>query len=99
MAIAEISIVPVGTSDTSVSKYVADIISELKKSGLSYTLTPMGTLIEGDIKELFNIIGKLHESPFNKKAKRVYTVIKIDDRRDKSDIKMQDKIESVLKKI
>lgn len=99
MAIAEISIVPVGTPGTSVSHYVADIISELKKSGLSYTLTPMGTIIEGDITALLTVIGKLHETPFNKSAKRVYTVIKIDDRRDKTDIRMQDKVTSVLEKI
>ena len=98
MAIVEVSIVPIGTADTSVSEYIADAVQELKKSGLTFRLTPMGTIIEGDIKEVIDTVLKMHETPFAKAAKRVYTTIKIDDRRDKH-VEMFDKINSVEKKI
>ena len=94
MAIAEVSIVPIGTADTSVSDYVAVAVQELKRSGLGFRLTPMGTIIEGDIKEVLDVIRRMHETPFNKEVKRVYTTMKIDDRRDK-DVDMINKVKSV----
>ena len=98
MAIAEVSVVPIGTAKTGVSEYVAGAVSILKESGLKYKLTPMGTILEGDIKDVLDVIAKMHETPFNKKAERVYTTIKIDDRRDIK-AEMDNKVKSVLEKL
>ena len=83
MAILEISVVPIGTKDTSLSHYVADCIRILKNEKVRYELTSMGTNIEGDLKNLIRIALKMHETPFKKGAHRVLTTLKIDDRRDK----------------
>lgn len=83
MAIAELSIVPIGTESTSLSSYVAACVKVLEDSGLTYEVHGMGTIIEGDLKELFDVILKMHEVPFSKGALRVTTSIKLDDRRDK----------------
>ena len=83
MAILEISVVPIGTSDTSLSAYVADCIRILRKEKVRYELSSMGTNIEGDLKVLFDIALKMHQVPFKKGALRVLTTLKIDDRRDK----------------
>lgn len=98
MAFMEISIVPIGTKTTSLSKYIADIIRLLEESELKFALNDMGTTIHGPIDQLFDIAKKLHDVPFQKGAKRVYTVIKIDDRRDKRS-NLGDKKSSVLKKL
>ena len=98
MAIAEVSVVPIGTANTSVSEYVAGAVSILKESGLKYKLTPMGTIIEGDIQDVLKVVSKMHETPFNKKAERVYTTIKIDDRRDIK-AEMDSKVRSVMEKL
>ncbi len=98
MAIAEVSVVPIGTAKTGVSEYVAGAVSILKESGLKYKLTPMGTILEGDIKDVLEIIAKMHETPFHKNAERVYTTIKIDDRRDIK-AEMDNKVKSVMEKI
>lgn len=99
MAIVEVTIVPLGTGDTSVSKYVAKCHEVLKKEeGIKYTLTPMSTIIEGDLDKILAIIRKMHEVPFNEGAKRVSTQIKIDDRRDKLST-MEKKIKSVEEKL
>ncbi len=82
MAIAEISIVPLGTKKTSVSSYVAGAVTILKESGLSYTLNPMGTVVEGELEAVMAVCTRMHASAFNKGAQRVYTTIKLDDRRD-----------------
>jgi len=83
MAIIEITIIPVGTGSTSASEFVAEAYKIVKNSGLSFELTPTATVIEGDIDKLFELARKVHESPFRKDVKRVITIIKIDDRRDK----------------
>jgi len=98
MAFMEISIVPIGTGSVSVSEYVAQAVDVLKESGLEFTLTDMGTTVQGSIEELLNIAQKMHESCFTKGIQRVYTVIKIDDRRDKQ-VKLGQKIDSVKKRI
>lgn len=100
MAIVDVVVIPVGTEGPSVSEYIADIqiiLEKHKEAGtIDYLLTPMNTLIEGDLKDLLEIIQEIHESPFNKGLDRVCTNIRIDDRRDKSR-KMNDKLDSVNK--
>lgn len=83
MAILEISVVPIGTSDTGLSGYVADCLRILKKEKVKFELSSMGTNIEGNLKDLFKIALKMHQVPFQKGALRVLTTLKIDDRRDK----------------
>jgi uncharacterized protein (TIGR00106 family) len=83
MAILEISVVPIGTKDTSLSAYVADCLRVLKKEKVHYELTSMGTNIEGNLKDLVRLALKMHEVPFKKGVPRVLTTLRIDDRRDK----------------
>ena len=97
MAIAEVSIVPLGTGSTSVSRYVAKCMKVLDASGLVYELHGMGTIIEGDMEDLFSAIRKMHEVPFEEGALRVVTSVKVDDRRDKK-ATAKEKVQSVMKK-
>jgi uncharacterized protein (TIGR00106 family) len=95
--VAEISVVPVGTGDAGLSRYVAaclDILRERKD--ISYRLTPMGTIMEGSLDIIIEIICKMHEVPFGMGISRVVTSVKIDERRDKPST-MAGKVESVLK--
>ncbi|EGQ3590445.1 MTH1187 family thiamine-binding protein [Staphylococcus pseudintermedius] len=100
MAIVDIVVIPVGTEGPSVSQYIAEIqtkLEEFKQEGkIDYQLTPMNTLIEGELADLFEVIQAIHELPFNKGLDRVCTNIRIDDRRDKQR-KMNDKLDSVKK--
>lgn len=84
MAIAEVTVVPIGTGSTSLSAYVADMQRVLKEQqSITYTLTSMSTIIEGPLDDVFAAIRAIHEAPFQSGAQRVSTSIKIDDRRDK----------------
>jgi uncharacterized protein (TIGR00106 family) len=98
MAILEISVVPIGTGDTSLSAYVADCLRLLKKEKVRYELSSMGTNIEGDLKDLFRIAMAMHQVPFKKGANRVATTMKIDDRRDKKGT-LEGKKKAVKKKL
>ena len=98
MAIVEISVTPLGIGQMGVSEYVAGCVKLARESGLKCQLTPMGTIIEGAAGELFPLLQKMHESPFAAGAERVSTLIKIDDRRDRSH-SMQGKVDSVIGKL
>ncbi|MED4530707.1 MTH1187 family thiamine-binding protein [Metabacillus fastidiosus] len=102
MAIVDVTVIPIGTADPSVSEYVADIQYILKKyeeeEKIKYQLTPMNTIIEGELSVLFEVIQAIHEAPFNKGIKRVATNIRIDDRRDRTS-SMERKLESVKKQM
>ena len=99
MISAELTIVPVGTCNTSISKYIAAATSALEDKGIKYKLTGMGTLIEtSNPEKLFSAIQAAHESIFKEGAKRVETHVKIDDRRD-TDKTMDEKVGSVKQKM
>lgn len=100
MAIVDISVIPVGTQTTQLSSYVASIHKVLKnyEEKINYELTPMSTIIEGELPVLFEVIEAIHEVPFQNGAQRVVTNIRIDDRRDK-EVKMEDKVKSVKEKL
>ncbi|AMR46481.1 MULTISPECIES: MTH1187 family thiamine-binding protein [Bacillus] len=100
MAIADVTIIPIGTETPSVSAYVADVQKILEgyqaEGKIKYQLTPMNTLIEGELSDLFAVIQAIHEAPLQKGLHRVATNIRIDDRRDKKTT-LESKIESVNK--
>jgi uncharacterized protein (TIGR00106 family) len=99
MAIMEISIVPVGTPTPSVSQYVAGAVRILRdEKGIRYELTPMGTVIEGELDTLLSLAGRMHSSAFDAGAMRVVTSIKLDERRDKPS-SMGSKLEAVRAKL
>ena len=99
MVIAEVSIIPIGTKTPSVSKYITRAIEVLRQErGINYKLTAMGTLIEGELEKVLEVIGNMHRSLFDQEVERVITNIKIDDRRDKK-LTMDYKVKSVMKKL
>ncbi len=98
MAIAEISVVPLGTASTSVSSYVARAVEVLGESGLSYEITAMGTIVSGSLEEILAVVERMHERCVEEGALRVFTIVKIDDRRDKT-VKPEDKVLSVKAKL
>ncbi|WP_413374886.1 MTH1187 family thiamine-binding protein [Paenibacillus taichungensis] len=100
MAIAEVTVIPIGTGTTSLSSYVADMQKVLENQrGITYQLTSMSTIIEGPLNEVFTAIAALHEAPFLSGAQRVSTSVKIDDRRDKPDASSVQKLQSVQDKL
>lgn len=94
MAIMAISVSPIGTGSTGVGDFVADALRVVERSGMRYELNAMHTVIEGDLEKLLGLVSEIHAALFAKGAKRLSTVIKIDDRRDVSST-MDAKVKSV----
>jgi len=97
--IAEVTVVPLGTASTSLSAYVAEVEKVLKNfPALKSLLTPMSTIMEGDMDNVLDAIKAMHEAPFRMGALRVSTTLRIDDRRDKP-ITMEGKLAAVKSKM
>jgi uncharacterized protein YqgV (UPF0045/DUF77 family) len=45
------------------------------------------------------VVGELHATPFDLGVGRVYTVLKLDERRDKPDQTLDDKVRSVEERL
>ncbi|QOP41218.1 MTH1187 family thiamine-binding protein [Sulfurimonas marina] len=78
---------------SSVSKQVAKIIDAIDKSGVTYKLTPMGTIVETQtMREALDVIELAYEQV--KDCERVYSSLKFDIRHN-SDDRLTTKIKSV----
>ncbi|MCL6634644.1 MAG: MTH1187 family thiamine-binding protein [Peptococcaceae bacterium] len=99
MAVVEVSVIPIGTPSTSLSEYVAGCVKVLREAGgITYQLTPMATVIEGELERVLEVVRRMHEQPFVRGAGRVVTTIRIDDRRDR-ELTMAGKVAAVEAKL
>lgn len=95
---AEISVYPMGTSNTSASFYIARAIESIQNmEGVRYQINPMGTVLESDdIDKIYNASKTMMEVVHNLGVNRVEVILKIDSRKDKEK-KMEEKMESINK--
>ncbi len=97
--IAEIHIIPIGTATTSLSRYIAACINILNQAqDIDYRVTAMGTIIQGSLERVMELVQKMHEAPFALGAQRVVTTINIDDRRDKP-MTIESKVKAVAEAV
>jgi uncharacterized protein (TIGR00106 family) len=98
---AEISIVPIGTSNTSIGKEIAAAYDAIRniKNLKKVTLTPMSTQVESDsLNDIFQAIHAAHDSAKSVGARRVISTIRIDERLDKPNT-LDEKVQSVKAKV
>jgi uncharacterized protein (TIGR00106 family) len=94
----EFAMFPTDKSGDSASEAVSKVIDMINNSGVSYKLTAMGTIIETEtLEEALDIVNRSYKvlEPF---SNRVYSSIKLDIRKSKSNRLIQ-KIQSIESKI
>jgi uncharacterized protein (TIGR00106 family) len=95
VATADLTVIALGRSDPSASRYIAAIQRKLAaQDRVKYVLHAMGTSLEGETSDILALVGELHAVPFELGLPRVYTVLKLDERRDKPQT-LADKVASV----
>jgi uncharacterized protein (TIGR00106 family) len=96
MATADLTILALGRTGPSASDYVAAIQRRLAgQDRVRYRMHAMGTSLEGTTEDILAVVGELHAVPFEQGVPRVYTVLKLDERRDKPEQTLDDKVASV----
>ncbi len=84
MASADLTVIGLGRSDASASEYIAEIQRRLAaQDRVRYELHAMGTSLEGSVEDILDVVAELHRVPFEMGLPRVYSVLKLDERRDK----------------
>ncbi len=100
MATAELSVVPIGSPDPSASRVVAEIHRRLaRQQRVRYRLQAMGTELEGETADILALVAELHRVPFELGYPRVYTVLKLDERRDRPHQTLDDKVRAVQREL
>lgn len=92
MVLLEFSMSPTDKGE-SLSQYVARIVELIDESNVTYRLTPMGTILEGEWDEVFSVVGgcfKLLQTDCN----RISVNIKVDYRKGK-----ESRLESKINKV
>jgi uncharacterized protein (TIGR00106 family) len=97
MAIVDVSIS--GSRNGEVKQKALDIVkNNIKSSGFKYIETPMSTVIEGDLDEILKLVRTIQEEIISAGYGRTYSILRIDDRRDKKGT-MEQKLNSVNSKL
>lgn len=92
MVLLEFSITPLGKGE-SVSAYVAKSLDIISKSGLSYQLHAMGTIVEGELHEVLGVLQKCLEA-LAVDSDRISCSAKLDYRKGATG-RLKSKVESV----
>jgi uncharacterized protein (TIGR00106 family) len=88
------------TGAPSAGEYIAEIQRRLAaQDAVRYKLHAMGTSLEGSTEDILRVVGELHAVPFEMGMNRVYTVLKLDERRDRPDQTLDDKVASVERRL
>jgi len=99
VATADLTVIALGRAEASASAYIAEIHRRLAaQDRVRYVLHAMGTSLEGTTEDILAIVAELHAVPFELGAPRVYTVLKLDERRDKEQT-LEDKVTSVRRRL
>jgi uncharacterized protein (TIGR00106 family) len=95
LATADLTVIALGRADASASRYIAEIQRRLAaQDRVRYAMHAMGTSLEGATADILAVAGELHAVPFEMGIPRVYSILKLDERRDREQT-LDDKVASV----
>src|SRR3954465_5619478 len=100
MATADLTVLALGRPDVSASAYIAEIQRRLAaQDRVRYWMHARATSGEGSAPDILAVVGELHAVPFSQGVPRVYTVLKLDERRDRPEQTLEDKVRSVEERL
>jgi uncharacterized protein (TIGR00106 family) len=95
VATADLTVIALGRAEASAGRYIAEIQRRLAaQDRVRYAMHAMGTSLEGTTADILAVAGELHAVPFEMGIPRVYSILKLDERRDREQT-LEDKVASV----
>jgi uncharacterized protein (TIGR00106 family) len=96
VATADLTVLALGRQGAGASEYIAEIQRRLQaQKRVRFRMHAMGTSLEGPTEDILAVVGQLHAVPFEAGVPRVYTVLKLDERRDRPNQSLDDKVRGV----
>ena len=100
MATADFSVLGVGGGGAGASEYLAEIRRRLERQDrVRFRMHAMGTSLEGETADILAVVGEMHAVPLEMGLPRAYTVLKLDERRDRPGQTLEDKERSVERRL
>src|SRR3954467_3007479 len=100
MATADLTVLALGRPQVSAGEYIAEIQRRLaKQDRVRYRMHAVGTSLEGATADILAVVGEPPPVPFDQGVPRVYTILKLDERRDRPDQTLDDKVRSVEERL
>jgi len=93
MVLLEFAMSPTAAKGDSLSPYIARILDVIDRSGVTYQLTAMGTILEGDWDEVMKVVGDCFKA-LQADCPRIGMNLKMDYRAG-SQSRLRSKIEAV----
>jgi uncharacterized protein (TIGR00106 family) len=66
-----------------------------RQQRVRFRMHAMGTSLEGSTADILAVVEELHAVPFEQGVQRVYTVLKLDERRDRPNQTLDEKVRAV----
>ncbi|NLC24184.1 MTH1187 family thiamine-binding protein [Oxalobacter vibrioformis] len=82
----------------SLSPYVARVMDIIDKSGLKYRLSPMSTVIEGELEQVLALATQCHNE-LAKDCNRISIVMRVDSKPGNNETRMESKVTAVEEKV
>ena len=99
MATADLTVIALGRAGASASEYIAEIQRRLAaQDRVRFHMHAMGTSLEGSTADILAVFAELHAVPFEMGIPRVYSILKLDERRDREQT-LEDKVASVERRL
>ena len=100
MATADLTVIALGRPGAGASEYIAEIQRRLRdQDRVRFRMHAMGTSLEGTTADILAVVGELLAVPFEMDVPRVYSVLKLDERGDKPDQTLDDKVRAVEERL
>jgi uncharacterized protein (TIGR00106 family) len=93
MVLVEFAMSPTGQGNASLSPYIARILDIIDRSGVTYQLTAMGTILEGDWDQVMKVVGECFRA-LQADCPRIGMNLKMDYRAG-NESRLQSKVEAV----
>ena len=96
MATADFSVIPLGGPGAGAGEYLREIRRRLERQDrVRFRMHAMGTSLEGETADILAVVGEMHAVPLEMGLPQSYTVLNLDERRDRPHQTLADKERSI----
>ena len=100
MATADFSVIGLGGQTASATEYLVELRRRLEaQNRVGFRMHAIGTALEGSVADILAVVGEMHAVPLELGLPRAYTVLKLDERRDRPAQTLADKERAVEERL
>jgi uncharacterized protein (TIGR00106 family) len=100
LATPDLTILGLGGATPGASEYLAEVRRRLDaQDRVGHRMHATGTSLEGEVADILSLVAEVHAVPFELGLPRVYTILKLDERRDRPGQTLDEKERAVERRL